>query len=529
MKHAYSDYTQYLLHRLNSSGIRGRQIKQSTACSYQAAARTALICATGLSESEISGIATLIPRKAGHENHVNLKLPSADAQARTFASLVHFINEAHRLLINDGALPLHYSSPNGESRFQYTRLTFIDRCKSVNFSLSSLLAHSPNFPSWDDVKSHFGLTGNSTSLEMERAVYDNTRKRFNESDSNLRSNLRQWIGARAVAAGMMAFIAATGCNLSVAQNLEIDTLEFIPSTQGKRFSGTKARAGHRTVNPEFGAQFVPVFKKYLKLRQWVLNGSDSILVFPMILSGPSISSLGNNQISQLKACFSKALPKTAWVTPMQWRKNVSYHYVKLSGGDIALTAEKLGNTEDTVRQAYSRPALEDFAAEIANFLELMYQAAVDRTRTMKRIPVRVLNDKKLEAITGTGLCEKTPESQPERARGFSALAPAPACRNPETCLFCTHYAVHADEEDIRRLLSLRYLIHAIKAKQPIEHWQNKFSPTIHRIDEVISAIQDTHPDNADTIKRVRLEVERGELDNFWAIHFDSFVTLGAVS
>ncbi|MDA3374352.1 hypothetical protein JR314_31075, partial [Pseudomonas aeruginosa] len=62
-----------------------------------------------------------------------------------------------------------------------------------------------------------------------------------------------------------------------------------------------------------------------------------------------------------------------------------------------------------------------------------------------------------------------------------------------------------------------------------DRWQNKFSPTVHRIDEVLSAIQDADPGSAGTINRVRIEVECGELDDFWAIHFDTFVTLGAVS
>ncbi|MDA3374625.1 hypothetical protein JR314_32445 [Pseudomonas aeruginosa] len=468
VKQAYGDYTRYLLHRLSNSGIRGQRIKQSTACGYQAAARIAVMCATGMREPEARGVATYIPHKIAHANHVNLKLPNADVQARTFAALIYYIDEAHRLLIGGDALPLHFVSPNGESCYQYAMHTFSEKGKAANFSLSPMLIQSPEFPAWDKVKAHFGLVGDSVALEIERAIYDNTRKRLEKNDKDLRSDLRQWIGAQAVVAGMLVFIAATGCNLRVAQNLEVDTLEFIPSTQGKRFSGTKARAGGKTVNPEFGVRFVPVFKKYLELRRWVLNGSDSALVFPVISHEYRVSSVGNQQIARLKACFSKALPKTAWVTPTQWRKNVSYQYVKLSGGDMALTAEKLGNTEETVRQAYSRPALEDFAVEMASFFELMHQAAIDRTRSTERVPVRILDEKRLEASTGTGLCEKTPEAEPERAQGFTALAPAPACRDPETCLFCAHYAVHADEEDIRRLLSFRYLIHATKAKQPID-------------------------------------------------------------
>ncbi|MGP9647613.1 hypothetical protein ACT3R8_11750 [Halomonas sp. AOP42-C2-23] len=529
MRNAYCDYTRHLLHRMNTSSISGQRLKQATASHYQTAARILVMLAAGLSEREVKGIATTIPRKRTHATHVNVKLPSADVQAQTFAALINFIDESHRLLVGSGALPLHLVSPNGESSYLYSMEVWSERSKAAKFSLASLLLQSPVFPTWDEVKSHFGLVGDSKVLRIERAIYDSANKRCKKNNKDLRSDLRRRVGTYAVIAGMLAFIAATGCNLSVAKNLKVDTLQIVPSTQGQRFSGTKARAAGKTVIPEFGAQFVSVFKKYLELRKWVLNGSDSTLVFPNISPRYGISPASQDSIRGFKTIFSKTLPKTVWITPTHWRKNVSYQYVKLSGGDMALTAEKLSNTEDTVRQAYSRPALEDFAGEMAGFFEAMLQAAIDRTRSVERIPVRILDDKRPEIVTGTGLCEKTPETLPERAQGFTDLAPTPSCRDPETCLFCSFYAVHADEEDIRRLLSLLYLIQATKNKQPIDHWQSKYGPTIHRIEEVLSAVQEADASSEVTINRVREEVESGDLDTFWSIHFDTLVTLGAVS
>lgn len=529
MKNAYFDYTRHLLHRMNISGIGGHQIKQGAASQYQSAALTVVRLATGLSEPEIKSIATVIHQKSAQATHVSVKLPSSDVQAQTFAALLNFIDEAHRLLIGNGALPLHLVSPSGESCYLYSLQVDSEKSKAADVSLASLLLKSPAFPTWDQVKAHFRQVGNTKALLTGKTIYENARRRCEKNNKDLRSDLRRWVGNHAVTAGMLALIAATGCNLSVAKALEVDTLEVVPSTQGKRFSGTKARAGGKTVVPEFGARFTPVFKKYLQLREWVLNGSDSALVFPFVSAEHGISQVGIASIKGLKKLFARALPQTVWVTPTQWRKNVSYQYVKLSGGDMTLTAEKLSNTEDTVRQAYSRPALEDFAEEMASFFEAMHQAAIDRTRTVERIPVRILDEKRPEAVTGAGACEKAPETQPERARGFTEVAPAPTCRDPETCLFCEFYAVHADEEDIRRLLSLRYLIQATKNKQPVDHWQSKFGPTVHRIDEVLSAIQDTDGDSQSTINRVREEVESGDLDAFWSIHFDTLVTLGAVS
>lgn len=528
MKSAYFGYTRHLLHRMNSSGVGGQPIKQATASQYQSSALTVVRIATGLSKPEIQGIATCIPGNA-QANHVSVKLPSADVQAQTFSALLNFIDEAHCLLVGNGALPLHLVSPRGESSYLYSLQSNNEKSKAAYFSMSPLLLKSPAFPTWDQVKAHFVLDGNSRALSVASSGYNRAKRFFERNNKDFRSELRRRIGNHAVTAGMLAFIAATGCNLSVTQALEVDTLEFVPSTQGRRFSGTKARSGGKTVVPEFGLRFAPVFKKYLQLREWVLNGSHSALVFPVVSAEYRISPVGNVSIVGFKNFFARTLPETVWVAPTHWRKNVSYQYVRLSGGDMALTSEKLGNTVDTVRQAYSRPALEDFAGEMTSFFEAMHQAAIDRTRIVERIPVRILDEKRPEAVTGAGACGKAPETQPERAQGFTEQAPTPTCRDPETCLFCEFYAVHADEEDIRRLLSLRYLIQAIKDKQHVDHWQIKFAPTVHRIDEVLSAIKDTEGGSQSMINRVREEVESGSLDAFWSIHFDTLVTLGAVS
>jgi len=529
MKKAYGDYTQHLLHRMNSSGINGQPIREKTASDYQVAARTVVMLATGLSVPEVKAITTYISQKGGQARHVNLKLPNADAQAQTFAVLINFINEAHRILVQCGAVPLNLISPSGESIYLYSHQVDTGKAKSANFSLAPLLANSNAFPTWAEVKMHFGLVGGKEANRIQRAIYDRARQRYRNNNEDLRSHLRQWVGAQAVVVGMLAFIAATSCNLSVAQNLEVDTLEILPTSQGNRFSGTKWRANGKTVYPEFGARFAPVFKKYLDLRKWILNGAESALVFPMLSPQYGFVSIGGIHIKAVKKLFTKALPYTSWVTPTQWRKNVSYQYVRLSGGDMALAAEKLGNTEATLRQSYSRPALEDFAAEMTAFFEEMHKAAIDRTRSVECIPVRIVDEKRPEAVTGIGACEKAPKTAPKRAQGFTVQAPAPACGDPETCLFCEFYAVHADEQDIRRLLSLRYLIQAIKDKQPVDHWQNKFGPTLHRIDEVLAAIEDAESRIEATINRVRDEVESGALDAFWSIHFDTLVTVGAVS
>lgn len=527
MKKAYIAYTVHLLHRMNSSNINGLAIKDTTAGGLQAAARIIVSIASEMSEREFKRIVTYIPQNKHGANHVNLELPNAEIQSQTFAALINYIEEAHRLLVEGGPLPLRLFSPSDDEYYLYTFV--VNKARHRAFSMSPLLSTSPQFPNWPDVVRHFGLEYRAAVTINERSCFDAARYRFEENNKNLRSLLRQRIGNHAVVAGMLAFIAATSCNLAVAKTLEIDTLNSVPSTQGKRLSGTKARAKGKVVVPEFGVRFAPVFKKYIQLRNWQLDGYNSEIVFPLNLGSKGISTVSGSALRAFKAHLKSVLPRTKWVTPSQWRKNVSYHYVKLTGGDMALTAEKLGNTEKTVRESYSRPALEDYVTEMAVFFESMHQAAIDRTRSVNVIPVRILDEKNQDTATTIGSCDKEPVVDPKRAQGFTEQSPAPACGDPETCLFCEYYGIHADERDIRCLLSLRYMIRAIKSSNSPDSWNRQFASTIYRIDEILSAIEDVNSDFRSTILRIADEVENGGFDPFWSIHFDSLVSAGIMS
>lgn len=526
---AYIEYTQHLLHRVNTSSIRGGAIKLATASKLQVAARSVVTFATGMHDKEVMALATILPQVHG-QDHVNLKQPSADIQARTFATLVNFVEEAHRILVNGGDFPMRLVSPGSEPYYLYSLHQGSEKTNNAKFSVLRLLDETPQFPTWEEVQNHYNISGPRWKNFHQQSNYESLKRRHVESITDLRSDLRLQIANHAMTAGMLAFIAATGCNLSVAQNLDVNNSEIVPSTQGQRFYGTKPRADGKSVTPEFGARFIPIFEKILELRKWILNGKACHLVFPISPKRTdTIGYIGTSAFQTLRAVFKKYHPNITWVPAVQWRKNLSYQYISSSGGDTALTAEKLGNTEKTLRKNYSRPALEDFASQMAELFEAIHLAAVARTRNLDLIPVHITAEKRLDAVTGIGSCEKGSATEPRRAPGFTDQAPQPSCRDPETCLFCDFYAVHADEEDIRRLISLRYLVQTAKSQLDHEHWENKFGPTIHRIEEILTAINDTDTTLEETISRVRNEVESGLLDPFWAIHFDTLVYVGAVT
>lgn len=523
MKGAYITYTTYLIHRMQSSETNSKQINMGTAAALQSHARAFISISTEIYPSELASICTCI-RENDRKRHVRLSTPSADEQSRTFAVLVNYIEDSHRLLVEGGSLPLRVVSPNDPTYYLYT-MVIPPEVPEGKFSMPALLKKSPSFPTWPNVVRHFSLTWTAAATVNEASSYYSQRARYERNNKDLFCSFRQRVGKHTTSAALLAFIAATGCNRSVALSLVIDSIDFVPSTKGMRLSGTKSRAMGKVVTPEFGSRFTPVFKKYLEIREWLLNGYHTDLLFPF-LPGKDGLSFNSDAINKFKEHLLKILPNTKWISPTQWRKNLSYHYAKLSSGDTLLTAEKLGNTEEVVRKNYSRPTIEDYATEMTNFLDSVYQAAIARSRNQEVTSVRVINPEEFLPQTALGTCSKEDSDTATYASGFTKFAPTPACDMPETCLFCEHYAVHADAQDVRRLLSLRYVADSMPRHLAPTENKSKHSIIIDRVEDIISAIIKTNGIDSKTIGRIREEIDCGGLDPFWAIHFDTMVAAG---
>ena len=73
--------------------------------------------------------------------------------------------------------------------------------------------------------------------------------------------------------------------------------------------------------------------------------------------------------------------------------------------------------------------------------------------------------------------------------------------------FCQHYAVHADDEDVRKLLSLKTLLGYVKQKATdLLKWEQQFGVVLHRIDEVLTELFDTYLALGERIVTIQDEV-----------------------
>lgn len=306
-------------------------------------------------------------------------------------------------------------------------------------------------------------------------------------------------------------------------------MEILPSTQGRRFSGTKSRAGDKIVYPEFGVQFEPIFRKILELRKWYIQDEACDFIFPLRNEIQQLGPVSYSRLQLMKKLFQRIFPKMIWITPQQWRKHKSSQTVEFSDGDLLLEAEVMGHSLDTARNNYARTSFKDAAQQISQFFNELREVAVAKTRTLERIAVQTLDEPVDVQTLPVGACTTT-NLQPEKAIGFTAQAPTPNCQQFEHCLFCQHYAIHADDEDVRKLLSLKSLLGYVKQKATdLIKWESQFGVVLHRIDEVLNDLSNTYENLRDRIFSIQEEVESGDLDAYWLNHFELLIELGWIS
>lgn len=110
--------------------------------------------------------------------------------------------------------------------------------------------------------------------------YNQSVKRFNEANSNPRCKSRRAFACTAMQAYQVLFIMLTGAYSDEMARIEFDgKMEVNKSLTNKGYRIIKFRAAGKVVQYEIASGAVSLFKRYLKLRQWLLNGKEVKTLF----------------------------------------------------------------------------------------------------------------------------------------------------------------------------------------------------------------------------------------------------------
>lgn len=523
---AYRRYSKYLVDRTLLADTDEENLAAHTAKQYQRNA--AKLIAYVFDCHEIDIVSQAMQVQSQRYDVPVLPIAEEDHQ-KTYATLLNVFLEIYRIVMQGADFPAHFQSVDQEDFYFYSGFHHQTEKQHIQFDMQNYLAKYPIIPALSKMLADFELEEDSEHRKRVRENRNQAIRKLEERNKDKRHLERTRLASYGLAIGMLLFIAQTGANLDTAQQLQLVSMKVLPSTQGRRFSGTKSRARRKTVRPEFGVNFEPIFRKILELRAWYIQDEQCDLVFPMRDNIRKLSSIGNSKLQSLKKFLQRIFPKMAWITPREWRKHVSSQYVELSDGDLLLEVEKMGHSLDTAKKNYSRTSFKDASQQISQFFYELREVAVSQTRTVERISVQMLDETINAQSSPVGACASI-HPQPEKAIGFTERAPTPNCQQFEHCLFCQYYAIHADDEDVRKLLSLKSLLGYVKQKATdLIKWEQQFGVVLHRIDEVLNELSDTYENLRDRIFSIQEEVESGDLDAYWLNHFELLIDLGWIS
>jgi len=354
------------------------------------------------------------------------------------------------------------------------------------------------------------------SLDWPLAVksISEARNKIKLSNSNRSDVYRLEAAMKAHNAFLILFAADTGMNAAILNDCPYSD-DFMVTEGRPNFRTIKFRAG-KEITFEISTALLPQFKRFLKLRHYLLDGrSFDNLFFTFgydLGTNREPRKMGLKLLYRAYDVLERIDPSLKFVLTRQWRLNSADFYIR--AGDTSIAAAIMQNSERTLQAHYAQGSSATAAVELTNFFASV-KSQISNGTTEKSVSGKLAG------------CR-----EPGKPQAVDELAKVePDCRRLGGCLFCEKFIVHADETDLRKLMSCRYLINACRRlSQNDESFQAQFGEALVRIDAILHEINSVSNFIRDLAKRVEFEVnEDNILDPHFQHKLDQLVTLGLVS
>ncbi|MEO3711505.1 hypothetical protein [Roseateles flavus] len=308
----------------------------------------------------------------------------------------------------------------------------------------------------------------------------------------------------------MILSQASGWNLQPLCDLEFDSeLEGrISKAEVSRqlFRSIKFRANGNEVFIELPVSFIPLLRRFLQLRSHIVGEAKIrtlLIAQDRYLSPREITDTFQTRLFGKLATLGIELPRL-----FSRKLRAAKHDRLIRTESPKVTAEVMGQSLQTTLMAYSNGSAEAHREEMSAYLK-----GLERASTRQQA----------ENEIATGHCGSRNSPTP-----ISPSAPVQvACGTGVGCLFCMNFRPHADEKDIRKLLSCRKCLSLTLELSPTPTNDDGLTSLIKRIDDVLSTIENHMPSSE--IERIRLDVyENGNLDPYWEGKLSQLIELGII-
>lgn len=319
----------------------------------------------------------------------------------------------------------------------------------------------------------------------------------------------------------------TGMNSSDLISLEYsNALDIVSDGVSKDLVTIKFRASGREVRYSLHKKGVRFLKEYIEFLNWYLDGREiERLFFTDIDSSgracepmPLRSDFDSRLFKQISGKLIDKRIKNITPTMARKFKSVILKHLGFSQKDTAVV---LNHSEEVNWKYYSKPSKKVMMTELSSFWVAVKESAknikiFDTSNAI--IPVG-------RSIT-VGHCESF--GNPESKNNNYIIAPK--CNKQFGCLFCKHYIIHANEEDIHKLLSLSYVVGCVREfASDINEADNFFRNITVNVEYIIREIGERYPSLEMTIDNVRERVYKlGILTPFWEERLSRYEEMGVV-
>ncbi len=316
---------------------------------------------------------------------------------------------------------------------------------------------------------------------------------------------------------VLMFAANTGMNEQQVRDLEWLTGEYeiVPTAQG--FRTVKWRAGRKIQSFTITTRFVKEFEQYLKLRSFLTRERSTNSLFMQIpaLVEKRWRPLQPNALRKLGDAIRNYLDESFPFLSYRKLRLYKYNYLLKEFG-IAVASQIMQSSVGTIAKAYSSAADDVAAKEISAFYNLLADA---HKKSWQR---------KKQASIPSGHCIEPGNAIP--LVQIEVPVAEPSCSNFITCLFCEHFVVHATDNDIRKLLSLRYFLGEIRSQSiSAEEFEKLNGATLQKVNYIIEKLRKTSNEFNATVDTIEKEVFSNELlTDYWAALLDNLVRIGAM-
>ncbi|MEO8644744.1 hypothetical protein [Pseudomonas sp.] len=287
--------------------------------------------------------------------------------------------------------------------------------------------------------------------------------------------------------------------------------EILKGKKGERIISIKSRGGVQLVTFHVASPFIKKFRKFLKLREHILNGKKHDYLFVGLdyrfISDPV--KLKNNALYEmcttLRTIFDVSFPILSY---RRLRAYKDYWLVQNHG--INSAAALLQHSRTTQRK---------------NYTNIEEREAVEQIVLSMRKIIDSFEAPSIPSIPAGQCAGAQPVKSVTIPNGYE-----PDCKNGQGCIFCESFRVTADAECIHKLISMEYVIKRfIHTCDNVEQFVEIHQPALDTINALLSAIKEKNNALEETISEIRYAVYvQHTLTDYWEKYLERFIKIGAL-